>query len=77
MPTPQQASGLLFGNRLEKPFELCTEQEAARALHVSVSLLRKWRREGKGPKFVRLEQRLIRYDLADLRSWLSALKGEP
>ena len=46
------------------------EVEAARLLAVSVAALRRWRREGRGPSFVRLE-RCIGYRLADLQSFIT------
>ena len=45
---------------------LINEFEAAGELDVSVSTLRKWRITGKGPKFIRLSPRCIRYR----RDWL-------
>jgi predicted site-specific integrase-resolvase len=46
------------------------EAEAARILAVSVAALRRWRREGRGPTFVRME-RCIGYRLCDLESFLN------
>lgn len=45
------------------------EHETARRLQVSVGALRKWRREGEGPVFVRLG-RCVRYKLSDLLAYL-------
>ena len=53
---------------------IVSESEAARRLDVSVSGLRKWRRERSGPQFIRIG-RLIRYSLDDIQIWLEALKG--
>jgi predicted DNA-binding transcriptional regulator AlpA len=50
-----------------------SESETARRLDVSVSGLRKWRREGTGPQFIRIG-RLIRYSIEDIQAWLMALK---
>ena len=47
-----------------------TEAEAARQLRVSVTGLRKWRRDGTGPAYVRLGGRLIRYRQTDIAQWL-------
>ena len=55
---------------------LLTESETARRLGISVSGLRKWRREGQGPRFIRLG-RLIRYSVPDLEEWLVANRQEP
>ena len=42
-----------------------TEGEAARLLSVSRAALRRWRREGRGPEFTRLE-RCVRYNLRSI-----------
>jgi predicted site-specific integrase-resolvase len=46
-----------------------TEGEAARLLSVSRAALRRWRREGRGPEFTRLE-RCVRYKVRSIESWL-------
>ena len=46
-----------------------TEREVAELLRCSVAALRRWRREHRGPHFVKLE-RLIRYPVSDLREFL-------
>lgn len=50
--------------------------EAARILGYSSAALRKWRREGKGPRFIR-HGRSVRYKLSDLRAWEDTLAIEP
>ncbi len=40
--------------------KICDEREAAKLLGCSVALLRRMRREGRGPKFTRIG-RLVRY----------------
>ena len=45
------------------------ETEAARLIGVSVAALRRWRREKRGPRFVKLE-RCVRYRVADLNAFL-------
>lgn len=45
-----------------------TPREAAKALGVSLSCLRKWRGQGKGPAWRRLSYRTIRYDARTLES---------
>jgi hypothetical protein len=46
------------------------EREAAKMLGVSVAALRRWRREHRGPTFVRFE-RCVRYRVTDLEEFLS------
>jgi hypothetical protein len=50
--------------------QIVREREAARMLGVSTAALRRWRRERRGPAFVRLE-RCIGYRLADLAEFLT------
>jgi predicted DNA-binding transcriptional regulator AlpA len=47
-----------------------TEKKTSDRIAVSKSALRKWRREGLGPPYVKLG-RMIRYPLADLKKWLN------
>ncbi len=50
---------------------LVRECEAARLLGVSVASMRRWRREGRGPAYVRVEG-CIRYRVADLQAFMAA-----
>ena len=45
------------------------EPAAAKTLGVSKAALRRWRREGRGPSFIRL-QRAIGYRVSDLEKFL-------
>jgi len=49
---------------------MLTEEEEARALAVSKAALRRWRREGRGPQFHRLEG-CIRYSLEATQRWVA------
>ncbi len=65
-----------MGNRPAEEFtvysdEVLTESELARRARVSISVLRKWRREGQGPRFLKLG-RLVRYRAQDIQAWLDA-----
>jgi predicted DNA-binding transcriptional regulator AlpA len=52
------------------PPEIVRSPEAASLLSVSLSLLKKWRIGGGGPRFVRLGGRAIGYRRGDLSDWI-------
>jgi hypothetical protein len=54
-----------------------TPRQAAHYLGVIDAALRLWRSEGKGPRFFRAGEKLIRYRGADLDSWIEARLSEP
>jgi len=47
-----------------------TEKETGKRIAVSRSTLRKWRREGWGPPYVKLG-RIVRYPLRSLENWVN------
>jgi predicted DNA-binding transcriptional regulator AlpA len=51
---------------------LLTEHEVAARLNVAVVTLQGWRPQQKGPPFIRLETRLIRYREVDLETWIAS-----
>ncbi len=55
------------------PPEIVRPPEAASFLSVSLSLLKKWRLSGGGPRFVRLGGRAIGYRRGDLLDWIAGL----
>jgi hypothetical protein len=52
------------------------ERQTARLLACSVAALRRWRREQRGPEFVRFE-RCIRYDLRAIERYLAENSSAP
>jgi hypothetical protein len=50
--------------------KLLTEREASGLLNVKIYTLRKWRRDGCGPRYIRCGERLIRYIGNDIGAWL-------
>lgn len=50
--------------------QMLDEVQVARVLAVSIAALRRWRREGRGPIFTRLE-RCVRYDLRSIELFLA------
>jgi predicted DNA-binding transcriptional regulator AlpA len=53
-----------------------TESETARRLGVSISGLRKWRRNSTGPRFLKIG-RLIRYRTDHINAWLRVHEAGP
>jgi len=49
--------------------QLLTEQKASEMLNCTTAALRRWRRERRGPRFIKMG-RLIRYNHADLESYV-------
>ncbi|MGO9006140.1 MAG: helix-turn-helix transcriptional regulator [Beijerinckiaceae bacterium] len=56
---------------------LMKQDEAAKFLGLRPITLETWRMLGKGPMFVRLSRRAIRYELADLIRFVRTRKVEP
>lgn len=51
---------------------LLTPGELAALLSVSYYTLKDWRKQGRGPSFMKLERRLIRYPRAAVLAWLQS-----
>ena len=54
-----------------------TSKQAAHYLGVSDAALRLWRSEGRGPRFFRAGEKLVRYRRADLDFWIEARLSKP
>ena len=50
---------------------LLREEEVAKQLHVSLAALRRWRVEGRGPRFIKVSA-LVRYRPEELEDWLAS-----
>jgi hypothetical protein len=50
---------------------LLTEQQLAERLHVSLAALRRWRLEGRGPRFIKVSA-LVRYRPEEVEDWLAS-----
>ena len=51
--------------------QILNETEVSEMLRCTKAALRRWRREGRGPRFIRVG-RLIRYRLADVEEFLES-----
>jgi predicted DNA-binding transcriptional regulator AlpA len=65
----------MSANTVNFQLQLLSEVEAAKLLCLSRACLRHWRTVGAGPPWKRIGERLIRYDLAELRRWISEQAG--
>jgi len=54
-----------------------TPLKAARYLGISEAVLRLWRSTGKGPRFYRAGEKLIRYRKGDLDFWIEQRLSAP
>ena len=52
------------------PSALATEAQAAELLNVSVRTLQAWRQRGGGPAFIRLANRLVRYEVREIEEFI-------
>lgn len=55
-----------------EPEPLLSPEETAEYLGVSKDHLRRLRRSGEGPAWIRVSERVVRYKLSDLQSWVEA-----
>jgi hypothetical protein len=62
--TPQVSAKLERG-------DLVDEREAAAILAAEVRTLRNWRALGKGPRFYKIGQRMVRYHRDDLAAFIT------
>jgi predicted DNA-binding transcriptional regulator AlpA len=51
--------------------ELLTTRETAELLRLAITTLEHWRLEGRGPHFLRLSSRQVRYRRTDVDRWLA------
>ena len=54
-----------------------TPKQTAKYMGISEAALRLWRAEGKGPRYFRAGEKLVRYRRADLDSWIEARLSAP
>ncbi|MGV1005466.1 MAG: helix-turn-helix transcriptional regulator [Candidatus Nanopelagicales bacterium] len=60
------------------PLEVLTDVQLASRLHgLSVETLRKWRKTGKGPPYLKAGGSAVRYRTLDVEAWMLSQKVEP
>ena len=60
----------MFYGRVMGEEELMTEQEVADLLRVGLSTVKRLRVAGKGPRYVRISERVYRYKRQDVLEWI-------
>lgn len=56
-------------NVIYDPNELLTENQVSQLYKVSPRTLQTWRCIGKGPKFVKVSSKAVRYRMSELSAW--------
>jgi hypothetical protein len=54
------------------PVALLTEADAAAYLRLTRRALQAWRYQGRGPRFVKISRRAVRYRIDDLEAFVEA-----
>jgi predicted DNA-binding transcriptional regulator AlpA len=57
---------------IQRPLALLNERETALLVGMSISTLRRWRREDKGPRFIRISAGAVRYSPVDVANWIAS-----
>ena len=53
--------------------QLLNERETAKLLKMSIQGLRNWRCNGKGPRYLRVGGKMIRYSMEDLEKFIQPI----
>jgi excisionase family DNA binding protein len=59
-----------YGAVMGEEGELMTEQEVADLLRVGLSTVKRLRASGKGPRYIRISERVYRYKRQDVVEWM-------
>lgn len=51
--------------------------KAGEIIDATAPTLKRWRRQGIGPKYIRIETGRVRYRVSDLKDWLDAQQFAP
>lgn len=70
------AEGYASG-RFAPPSEYLNSAQAAAFLGLTEAGMETMRKEGRGPRFVRASQKLVRYRVQDLRDWMESFAVTP
>lgn len=65
-----------MSDRKTKRRRLLTEREVEADYGIPTKTLQHWRYVGRGPRYLKIEGRLVRYRLADIERWLESYAVE-
>lgn len=65
-----------MSNRNTNRRRLLTEREVEADYGIPIKTLRHWRYVGRGPRYLKIEGRLVRYRVADIERWLESYAVE-
>jgi hypothetical protein len=57
--------------------DLRPAKKVAMILQTTSEQVRRWRKQGRGPAYIRMSSRQIRYDVRDVEAWLEKQKILP
>lgn len=60
------------GAAVQMTAQLLTTAQAAEVLDVHPATLATWRTEGRGPRFIKIGERNVRYARSELEAWLDS-----
>lgn len=63
--------------RVPEPGQHLTETQVAHRLQVTTSTVRHWRSEGRGPNYLKIGGKIVRYRLSDIEEFESARYAFP
>ncbi|MFE7609221.1 helix-turn-helix transcriptional regulator [Streptomyces celluloflavus] len=67
---------LPHSNATSSVTSLIDTERVAHRLGVCAETLRRWRRRGTGPEYVRLSRNVVRYEVSAVERWLHSCKEE-
>lgn len=68
-----ESGGMNTQNTSAPPQDALLDPDAAaKVLHLDTAALKRLRQKGRGPRFVRLTQKIVRYHPADLAAFVAA-----
>jgi predicted DNA-binding transcriptional regulator AlpA len=61
---------MFYAQVMAEDEELMTEEQVAKLLLISLSSVKRLRASGKGPRYIRISERVVRYKRRDVLEWM-------